>query len=169
MTYPKKIFLVGMPGSGKSTFGKLLADQLGRQFFDLDEQIEKMSGMSIPDIFEDAGEDQFRMFETYALSMITQLNEPALIATGGGAPCFNGNMDFMNQSGCTIFLDTPLKTIIERVTKDRETRPLVKKMAKSDVTADMTSLYERRLKFYQQAAFTSDSNMKEIISYLESL
>ncbi|MCV9388003.1 shikimate kinase [Reichenbachiella ulvae] len=167
MAYPKKIYLVGMPGSGKSTFGKKLAERLGRQFFDLDEQIEKMSGMTIPEIFADAGEDQFRMFETYALGMITQLNEPSLIATGGGAPCFNGNMDLMNEAGCTIFLDTPLDEIINRVSNDRATRPLVNDMG--DVKAEMTALYNERLTFYQQAKFTSDSDIEEIMSYLDAL
>ncbi|PIB36749.1 hypothetical protein BFP72_15750 [Reichenbachiella sp. 5M10] len=158
-----------MPGSGKSTFGRKLADQLGRQFFDLDEQIEKMSGLTIPEIFADAGEDQFRMFETYALGMITQLNEPALIATGGGAPCFNSNLELMNEAGCTIFLDTPLEIIIKRVLKDKATRPLVNDMPDQTVIADMTKLYNHRLPFYQQAKFTTDSNMDEVVAYLETL
>lgn len=155
-----------MPGSGKSTFGKKLAEKLGRQFFDLDEQIVKMSGMTIPEIFADAGEDQFRMFETYALGMITQLNEPSLIATGGGAPCFNGNMDLMNEAGCTIFLNTPLKDIVERVSKDRASRPLVNDMG--DVEQEMKALYDERLPFYQQAKLISDSDMDEIITFLQT-
>lgn len=156
-----------MPGSGKSTFGKKLASELDRLYFDLDEQIEKMSGTTIPEIFADAGEEQFRMFETYALSMIAQLNEPSVIATGGGAPCFNGNMDFMNSLGCTIFLDTPMTDIVERVSKNRASRPLVQGMG--DVASEMDELREKRLPFYQQAQFTSDSVMYEILNYLQSL
>ncbi|MBU2915887.1 shikimate kinase [Reichenbachiella agariperforans] len=158
-----------MPGSGKSTFGKILAEKIGRQFFDLDEQIVKMSGMTIPEIFADAGEDQFRMFETYALGMITQLNEPSLIATGGGAPCFNGNMDMMKQSGTTIFLNTPVETIAARVMEDKASRPLVNAIPDEKIVEDMKVLFEKRITFYEQADFTTDSQIDEVIAYLDAL
>ncbi|MEP2025618.1 shikimate kinase, partial [Reichenbachiella sp.] len=99
MKYPQKIFLIGMPGSGKSTLGKELAEKLGRNFFDLDAEIERMAGWVIPDIFAQVGEDYFRELENSVLLMLIRLNEPAVIATGGGAPCFYDNIDQMNLAG----------------------------------------------------------------------
>lgn len=155
-----------MPGSGKSTFGKLLAEELGRKFFDLDEQIEKMTGVLIPKIFEEAGEDQFRILECYVLGMLLKLDEPSLIATGGGTPCFYDNITTMKEAGPTIFINTPLDTIVERVIKKKETRPLVNNMPDESFANDMKNLLDKRLPDYQKADFTSDSDMQEIIAFL---
>ncbi len=74
-----KIFLVGMPGSGKSTFGKQLAQKLDRQFFDIDEQLERMLGMSIHKIFLEIGEDYFREAEEKVLMMLIKLKLRSII------------------------------------------------------------------------------------------
>lgn len=168
MKTPSKIFLVGMPGSGKSTLGKQLAEKLNRNFFDLDAEIERMAGWVIPDIFEQVGEDYFRELENSVLLMLIRLNEPAVIATGGGAPCFYDNMDQMNAAGATIFIDTPMDTIVERVKKEKSTRPLVNQMEDDSLTQDMESLYKKRLPHYEKASFTTNSNLQEVVQFLES-
>ncbi len=157
-----------MPGSGKSTFGKKLAEAIDMNFFDLDEQIEKMTGVSIPKIFEDAGEDQFRMLETYVLGMLIKLDEPSMIATGGGTPCFYENMETMKEAGPTVFINTPIDTIIERVLAQKGQRPLVEDMPDDTVKEDMLRMYKNRLPEYEKADFTSDSNLEDIVAFLSS-
>ena len=169
MKYPQKIFLVGMPGSGKSTLGKELAQRLDRNFFDLDAEIERMAGWVIPDIFAQVGEEYFRELENSVLMMLIKLNEPAVIATGGGAPCFFDNMDQMNAAGTTIFLDTPMDTLVERVKKEKASRPLVSQMEDSSLADDMKALYKKRLPQYEKASFTTNSNLQDIIRYFGSL
>lgn len=169
MKTPSKIFLVGMPGSGKSTLGKQLAEKLNRNFFDLDAEIERMAGWVIPDIFEQVGEDYFRELENSVLLMLIRLNEPAVIATGGGAPCFYDNMDQMNAAGATIFIDTPMETVIERVKNEKGSRPLVNQMKDDSLNQDMEALYEKRLPQYEKASFTTNSNLEDLLAYLESV
>jgi len=158
-----------MPGSGKSTLGKQLAEKLNRNFFDLDAEIERMAGWVIPDIFEQVGEDYFRELENSVLLMLIRLNEPAVIATGGGAPCFYDNMDQMNSAGATIFIETPMDTIVERVKKEKSTRPLVNQMEDDTLAQDMDELYKKRLPQYEKASFTTNSNLEDILEYLESV
>ncbi len=167
--YFSKIFLIGMPGSGKSTFGKKLAQQIGRQFFDMDEQLERMIGMSIHQMFIEIGEDYFREAEQKVLQMLIRLNEPAVIATGGGTPCFYENMEEMNNAGVTIFLDTPLDTIIERVGAKKDVRPLVDQMPKDALRKEINEMFEFRMRYYKKASFRSDSNMDEILHFLSTV
>lgn len=157
-----------MPGSGKSTLGKELAQKLGRNFFDLDEEIERMAGWIIPDIFAQVGEDYFRELEQSVLFMLIKLNEPAVIATGGGAPCFFDNMDQMKNAGATVFLDVPMDTLVERVKQDKESRPLIGKMGDDTLEADMEALYKKRLPHYEKASIlTTNSNLDEILDALD--
>lgn len=167
--YFSKIFLVGMPGSGKSTFGKVLSQKIGRQFFDMDEQLERMIGMSIHQMFLEIGEDYFREAEQKVLQMLIRLNEPAVIATGGGTPCFYDNMEMMNKSGVTIFLNTPLDVITERVGAKKDVRPLVDKMSKDALQKEITEMHEMRSRYYNKASFASDSNMEEILHFLSTV
>ncbi|SMD34168.1 shikimate kinase [Reichenbachiella faecimaris] len=169
MKYPEKIFLVGMPGSGKSTLGKKLAEKLDRNFFDLDAEIERMAGWVIPDIFAQVGEDYFRELENSVLLMLIRLNEPAVIATGGGAPCHYDNMDQMNAAGTTIFLDTPLQVLVERVKQEKSSRPLVNEMADDSLTQDMETLYKKRLPQYEEASFTTNSTLEDVLLHLETI
>lgn len=156
-----------MPGSGKSTLGKELAKKLDRNFFDLDEEIERMAGWIIPDIFAQVGEDYFRELENSVLLMLIRLNEPAVIATGGGAPCFYDNMDQMNAAGTTVFINTPMEALVDRVKQDKDSRPLIGKMSDDTLEADMQALYEKRLPQYEKASIlTTNSNLEEIISAL---
>lgn len=164
-----KIFLIGMPGSGKSTFGKMLAQKLDRQFFDIDEQLERMLGMSIHKIFLEIGEDYFREAEEKVLKMLIKLSEPSIIATGGGTPCFYDNMKEMNGSGVTIWLDTPLDLVIDRVGAKKDVRPLVDQMPKDALKKEITNMYEMRRRYYRKANFTSDSNMEDILNFLSTV
>ena len=122
------IYLVGFMGSGKSTVGWLLADKLGWNFVDLDAEIEAEQGMSIPEIFEQHGEEYFRKLETQAIRKQVRLvhsGRPLVVALGGGAfaqPC---NFDLLEHNGVTVWLDCPLEMAWRRV-HSAANRPLAR-------------------------------------------
>lgn len=110
-----KIFLVGMPGSGKSSVGKLLAESLRIPFIDLDTIIEKEAGRAIREIFSTQGEARFRELERDALLKVISEKDRFIVATGGGAPCFFDNLEHMKKNGKVVFLDLPMSTIAQRL------------------------------------------------------
>ena len=99
----ENIVLIGMPGCGKTTVGKALADKLGRQFFDADAEIAKKANMSIPEIFAKEGEDGFRSREIKVLSELGK-QSGLVIATGGGCVTFSINHSFLHQNGRIFWL-----------------------------------------------------------------
>src|SRR5436189_5502924 len=92
-----KIFLIGMPGAGKSTLGRPLAAALNLPFVDLDKEIEKHEQKSIPEVFELRGEDYFRKSESTLLKSWAESNRSFVLATGGGAPCFHDGIEVINK------------------------------------------------------------------------
>jgi shikimate kinase len=152
MKTPLKIILVGLPGSGKSTFGKQVARQLNFVFIDLDHLIEKEEGCSIPEIFQNQGEGGFRNLETKHLSQVLEGIEGFVLSTGGGTPCFNENMQLINDKGISVFLDVPIEEIKRRLLLSQlEERPLFAGLAQGELTLKLKSLYEQRLSYYEQA------------------
>ena len=147
-----KIVLVGLPGSGKSTLGGKLADQLGFPFYDLDDLIVQQERKSIPEIFYERGEGYFRQAETRALERQLEMDEGMILATGGGAPCFNDNMDRINQKAVSVFLDVPMHEIVQRMTgSEVALRPLFEGLDAGEVSAKLTDLYTARVGYYDQA------------------
>ena len=145
-----KIYLIGMPGSGKTTLGKKLAIEWGISFVDLDAIIELKEGQAIKDIFKEKGEDHFRKLETSALVELAATNEAQVVATGGGTPCFNNNMQTMNESGTTIYLDVPVEELVRRLEADKAgDRPLLAKV--QNRSAYLKELLAKRLKDYRKA------------------
>ena len=110
-----KYFIVGYMASGKSTFGKELAKDKGLPFLDLDECVESREGRSISEIFAKEGEEYFRKREREILHEICNEADEFVLATGGGTPCFFDNMDYMNQAGTTVFLNTSPLVIVDRL------------------------------------------------------
>ena len=113
----KKIFIVGMPGSGKSTMAKYLSSETSFKYLDLDEEIELKSKKSVSKIFEIDGEESFRVLEKETLDEIIQKEEKFILATGGGTPSYDDNMEKMNKNGITIFLNTSPEILIERISR----------------------------------------------------
>ena len=98
-----KIYLIGMPGSGKTTLGLQLAEALQLPFVDLDKEIEKHEGKSVPDIFSQQGEAHFRQVESKLLKEWSASGKTFIMATGGGAPCNHHGIEVINRSGLSIF------------------------------------------------------------------
>lgn len=159
-----KIFLLGMPGSGKSTIGKLLAANINYPFLDLDKEIERRERKSISEIFESSGEKTFREMETEALREVIQKKGSLVISCGGGTPCFNDNMELMNISGLTVYIDVPEATLVER-TKRNTSRPLLQ----SDHLTKISLLLNERAKFYTMAKYIVPSAGEESVQIAERL
>ncbi len=149
LSFPSRIILIGFMGSGKSTVGKLLASTLDYQYVDTDALIEKQEAMSVADIFAKNGEGYFRKLES---DVVKSLNgyENIVIATGGGMPVFENNMDLLNQAGITIFLQVGVQTIYERISKDK-TRPLVTAHTGNSLKAFIKNKLLERNPFYKRA------------------
>lgn len=142
-------------GSGKSTVGKELASQLGWQFIDLDELIIKRSGLSIPEIFRRYGETTYRELESSAIFSTMEMKQ-VVIATGGGAPCFNDNIDVLSANGTTIFLKGAIDTIVKRIQADSSVRPIVASKSEAALRSFIKEHLEGRMNFYEQANITVD-------------
>lgn len=119
-----KIFLIGFMGSGKSTLGKKIARALHYEFSDLDNYIESVAAQSISSIFETQGEDYFRKLETACLQNYSS-QKNLVIATGGGTPCFNNNMELMLQEGCCVYIKMPEGALYQRLYQATPKRPLL--------------------------------------------
>jgi shikimate kinase len=118
------VYLVGMPGSGKSTVGEELAGRLGVPFVDLDVEIERREGRSITEIFEAEGEAGFRAREAGEL-LVASTHDPAVIACGGGVVLEPANRITLRNTGTCVFLDVPLDVLASRVQPDAD-RPLIR-------------------------------------------
>ena len=139
------IYLIGMPGCGKSTLGKKLAEKLNKVFYDTDELVEKSAKMAISEIFEKYGEEHFRVIETDCLIKSSQTDN-AVISTGGGIIKKEKNIKIMKNTGRIIYIDTPLDIISSR--KGLENRPLLRKNA----VLNLEKLYDERHEKYVNAA-----------------
>ncbi len=147
-----KIFLVGLPGCGKSTLGKQLAEKLSIAFFDLDTEIEKSVGLPVKSIFKRYGESFFRKEESECLQKLTESHIDFVIATGGGTPVFFDTMAYMNKNGLTIFLDVPATEIANRILKTAlEERPLFAGVHPEELKDQIEFLRSQRIPFYRQA------------------
>jgi shikimate kinase len=147
----KLIFLLGFMGSGKSTVGSLLAQELGWRFIDLDAVVEAGQGATILEIFEKEGEPFFRQLEHAALAEVTK-TEPAVIALGGGTFVQPVNLDLIRETrGVTIWLDCPLEVLRQRCA-GMDDRPLFRD------PAGFAYLLELRMPYYRLAEFRVSTN-----------
>lgn len=144
------IYITGFMAVGKTTLGKRLAKALERPFVDTDMLIEGQQGISVARLFEESGEDVFRLKEAEALRSIKD-NKPAVVATGGGLPCYYDNMAFMNQHGTTLYLQAEPAFIQSRLIKARVKRPLVKSLDEDALQAFITQKLAEREYWYLQA------------------
>ncbi|MEG1950601.1 MAG: shikimate kinase [Odoribacter sp.] len=157
-----KYFLLGYMGSGKTRIGKEMAAEKGIRFFDLDAYIVEREHRTINAIFDTDGEERFRHYETRYLQEICELYENFVLSTGGGTPCYNGNMEYMNANGHTIFLDVDVDILTARLAHSKYKRPLIGAVGKDDLRGHILRHLAERMPFYSQAAevMTIESKFK---------
>lgn len=151
-------------GSGKSTIGKKLARMLNMNFADLDACIEKESGKTISEIFESEGEKKFRLLEKKYLKEIVK-KDNLVISLGGGTPCFNNNIELINQTGISIYLKTDVDTLVKRLIKAKKKRPLIEEMNEMDLKKFIKKNLMERLPYYEKAIYkikTSEQSPDEL-------
>ena len=149
------IFLIGFMGSGKSTIGKKLAKELRLQFIDLDKYIINKHQKAISDIFESEGESGFRMKESAALREVCAKTD-LVVSTGGGTPCYEDNMKFINENGISIYIEMNPAALLNRLKNSKAERPLIKNMNDEELSSFITEKLEERLEYYNSANIKVD-------------
>jgi len=154
----KVLYICGFMGCGKTTEGKKIAMEIGFDFIDLDDYIVNKYNLSIVDLFKNLGEEEFRIIETIALKECSQNHSEILIATGGGTPCFNNNLEFMKSNGALIYLKLNEQDLLIRLSKAKTNRPLIKDKTNEEMLLYIEHLLKVREVFYNQADIIVDAN-----------
>ena len=141
------IFIVGPMGSGKSTVGKIISDELFLNFFDTDDEIESRTGASIDWIFDLEGEEGFRKRESSILEEMVKQNS-IVLSTGGGIIISDSNREMLSSRGTVFYLSTPISVQLERTSKDKD-RPLLKN---GDPEEILTRLQKERKDLYESVS-----------------
>jgi len=162
----QRFFLIGFMGSGKTAMGKLLAKRHGLTFIDLDSYIENKFRKTVAQIFTENGETGFREIEKNCLCEVAEF-EDVVIATGGGAPCFFDNMNFMNQCGETIYIRLTPEHLTERLSSSRAgVRPLLRDKTGEDLLQYITEALQKREPFYLRAKCIIEGTDEEIMEQM---
>lgn len=157
----KPIFLIGLPGCGKSTLGRALAKHLGYQFYDLDYYIESRFRSSVSDIFATVGEQEFRRRESVLLREIGEMND-VIIACGGGTPCHGDNMEYMNSNGITVWLQASEPVLLRRIIRAKSRRPMFAACPDDEAIANkLLQLTQSREADYSKASHTFNGDELE--------
>lgn len=168
-----RIVLIGYMGSGKSTIGKLLAEKLELDFNDLDNYIENKSGTTIPEIFKEKGEIYFRKIEHDYLNEILENESRLVLATGGGTPCYSGNMHTMlERSNAVIYLKLSIPRLIDRLSKEKDERPLIAHLEDKELPEFIGKHLFERSPYYAMAEHTilcDDKSPAEIVTEIQRL
>jgi shikimate kinase len=156
-------------GSGKSHWGRLLSQKLSIPFFDLDEQVAEQAGKSIAEIFAEEGEEHFRVQEKQELHIITETHESFVMACGGGSPCYFNNIEYMQQAGITVWINTPLEILFQRLVKEKDNRPLIKNLSDEQLKGFISKKFADRKIYYEQAAIKIDEEPVQIEKLVEKI
>ena len=137
-------------GSGKSYVGQRLAQNINADFIDLDDLIVENNGQSIPEIFQQHGENYFRVSESACLKSLKNAKN-TVIALGGGTPCFFDNMEWINENGVSIYLKTNPNVLVERLKNETNQRPLIQQLEEAELLSFIQNKVAERSVFYEKA------------------
>lgn len=147
-------------GSGKSHISKILSDEINYKLIDLDKEISKRQKLTIPEIFEKKGEIYFRKLEREVLEEILTTRENTVLSLGGGTPAYYNNMEIINHNSKSIFLMTSVPVLSERLSKQKEKRPLIAKIPDEDLPEFIAKHLFERNAFYSKAQFSIKTDQK---------
>lgn len=166
------IVLLGYMASGKSTIGKILANNLSYDFVDLDDYIEVAEKCSIKDIFKKQGEIYFRKKEAHYLSEILAKRNNVVLALGGGTPCYGNNMKMLvqHENTITIYLKATIESLAKRLENEKDKRPIISHLNTRNELIEFIGkhLFER-MQYYSQAKFAVDTNNKSEDKIIEDI
>ena len=163
-----RIVLIGMPGSGKTTLGKRISNTFGLIFYDTDKFIENKYHTDIPTLFEKYGETAFRTMEHEVLKEILPI-EDIVVATGGGLPCFKGNMSLINASAVSIYLKVPLKMLARRLIAAKRKRPLIYGKNADDLFQYLQKTFLERERYYETAHYILEPQIENPMLFFDKI
>ena len=161
-----RIFLTGYMGAGKTTLGKAFARKLNLPFVDLDWYMEERFHKTVGELVVERGEAGFRELEKNMLHEVGAF-EDVVISTGGGAPCFFDNMDFMNRNGKTVFLNVHPDVLFRRLRVAKQQRPILQGKQDDELKEFIIRALEKRTPFYSQAQYVFNADELEDRSQIE--
>lgn len=149
------VYLIGFMGCGKTTIGKRLAASLQWEFTDLDKRIEEHTGLSVKELFAAGGEAYFRSIEAENLRSLS-FYTGTVVAAGGGTPCFTGNMEYMLNTGCTVYLKLTPSQLAARLNASSNKRPLIQNIAATELQNYIETKLAERSQWYEKAHIIAD-------------
>ncbi|MBN2728848.1 MAG: shikimate kinase [Bacteroidales bacterium] len=162
-----KIFIIGYMATGKTRFGKRLANEIDYSFVDLDVLFQNIHGWSPAEFIRRKGEEVFRIEESRVLKEKLPETEKLIVSCGGGTPCFHNNMEWMKNNGKTIWLNIPKERIFQRLTEQKGDRPMIPITNGTPDYEKFLTHYSEREKFYAMADFSFDeANLDAVLTVL---
>jgi shikimate kinase len=159
----KNLILIGFMGTGKSSVGLKVAERLKMEFVDMDKEIERITGLTIKELFRRYGEIRFRSEEKLMAAKLSKRSN-LVVATGGGVVLYKENIEALRNNGIVICLEASPEDILERVSRKKGSRPLLKKNV---TTKDIKQMLKEREPFYAQADYrinTSEGDLYAVVN-----
>lgn len=163
------ISLMGYMGSGKTLVSKELNILNNFKIFDLDTEISKQNNRSITEIFKEKGEIFFRKTEKEVLEKILSSEKNIILSLGGGTPCYYNNIDSINEKTISVFLKTNVKTLAQRLSSEKDKRPLIQNISNEDLPEFIAKHLFERNPFYNQAKITINTDNLSAIEIAEEI
>ena len=145
-------------GSGKTLVSKELSNLNNFKIFDLDTEISKQNNRSITEIFKEKGEIFFRKTEKEVLEKILSTEKNIILSLGGGTPCYYNNINRINEKTISVFLKTNVKTLAQRLSSEKDKRPLIQNISNEDLPEFIVKHLFERNPFYNQAKITINTD-----------
>lgn len=156
----KRIIIIGYMGSGKTTVGHALSQELGLPFYDLDWYIETRMHCTVKQIFDEKGEEGFRKIEHNLLHEVAEF-EDVIISCGGGTPCFFDNIDYINRQGETVYLKCTTDVLYKHLKMGKTVRPLLLNKTSDEVKTFIKAQLKQREPFYAKAKHIVDVSLMD--------
>ena len=160
---------MGYMGSGKTLVSKELNILNNFKIFDLDTEISKQNNRSITEIFKEKGEIFFRKTEKEVLEKILSSEKNIILSLGGGTPCYYNNIDSINEKTISVFLKTNVKTLAQRLSSEKDKRPLIQNISNEDLPEFIAKHLFERNPFYNQAKITINTDNLSAIEIAEEI